>query len=132
MITRILHCCDFSIYSWVCNSAYFGIFGVSQTPSLVSTPKIPKNYESHTAIISIVFLLYLQMIRIVGYCKIYTIHKIRTFFNKQSNSSICGGSFVFGENFGDKTRLGVCCSPKFSPSAKGAPKDEFNNAKEHK
>ena len=43
----------------------------------------------------------------------------------KSNSSICGGSFVFGGNFGVATRLLVCCSPKFPPSAKGAPKDEF-------
>ena len=35
------------------HSADFGIFGVSQTPSLVSTPKIPKNYESPTATASI-------------------------------------------------------------------------------
>ena len=41
-------------YSWVGNSsldkhsADLGFFGVSQTQSLVSTPKIPKNYESHT------------------------------------------------------------------------------------
>ena len=42
-----------TIYSWVCNFADFRIFGVSQTSSLVSTPKILKNHESHTAIISI-------------------------------------------------------------------------------
>ena len=30
------------------HSADFGIFGASQTPSLVSAPKIPKNYESQT------------------------------------------------------------------------------------
>ena len=42
-----------TIYSWVCDFADFEIFGVSQTPSLVSTPKISKNYKSHTAIISI-------------------------------------------------------------------------------
>ena len=35
------------------HSADFGIFGVLQTPSLVSTPKIPKNYESPTATASI-------------------------------------------------------------------------------
>ena len=120
MITRILRCCDFSIYSWVCNSADLLNFGVSQTPSLVSTPKFSKNYESHTAIISIVFFG-----RFADSCE-----SAELAF--ESNSSICGGSFVFGENFGDKTRLAVCCSPKFSPSAKGAPKDEFNNAKDYK
>lgn len=36
------------------HSADLGIFGVSQTSSLVSTPKIPKNYESTTAIPSVV------------------------------------------------------------------------------
>ena len=36
------------------HSADLGIFGVSQTQSLVSTPKIPKNYESTTANTSIV------------------------------------------------------------------------------
>ena len=41
-------------YSWVGNSSLdkhsvdLGFFGVSQTQSLVSTPKNPKNYESHT------------------------------------------------------------------------------------
>ena len=36
------------------HSADFGIFGVSQTPSLVSRPKFAKNYESTTAIPSVV------------------------------------------------------------------------------
>ena len=36
------------------HSADFGFFGISQTPSLVSIPKNPKNYESNTANTSIV------------------------------------------------------------------------------
>ena len=36
------------------HSADFGIFGASQTPSLVSAPKIPKNYESQTENSSVV------------------------------------------------------------------------------
>ena len=36
------------------HSADLGFFGVSQTQSLVSTPKNPKNYESHTENLSVV------------------------------------------------------------------------------
>lgn len=40
--------CGFGNLSLGIHSADFGIFGVSQTPSLVSAPKTPKNYESQT------------------------------------------------------------------------------------
>lgn len=36
------------------HSADFGIFGISQTPSLISAPKIPKNYESQIENLSVV------------------------------------------------------------------------------
>ncbi len=47
--------CGFGNLSLELHSADFGIFGASQTPSLVSAPKIPKNYESQTKNPSIVF-----------------------------------------------------------------------------
>ena len=46
--------CGFGNLSLGIHSADFGIFGASQTPSLVSAPKTPKNYESQTENLSVV------------------------------------------------------------------------------
>ena len=43
------------------HSADLGFFGVSQTQSLVSTPKNPKNNESHTENLSVVLNMNLNV-----------------------------------------------------------------------
>ena len=61
------------------HSADLGIFGVSQTQSLVSTPKIPKNNESHTENPSVVLN--------VTNAESHTAHDSQ---NKQSKDLRCG------------------------------------------
>ncbi len=100
------------------HSADLGIFGVSQTQSLVSTPKIPKSNESHTENTSIV-------------CNADSAKNAKSNNYQKANSSIVSEKSGYGRHEqGNKTdsllTKRVASLPDLSPQ------DEFATAQIHK
>ena len=95
------------------HSADFGIFGASQTPSLVSSPKIPKNYESQTENPSVV---------------LNSKNAESTNPPQQTIEGIAVEVLDLEKNLGAKLDLESVSLPNFSPSAKDAPKSELQTS----
>ena len=93
------------------HSADFGIFGASQTPSLVSAPKIPKNYESQTENPSVV---------------LNSKNAESTNLPQQTIEGIAVEVLYLEKNLGAKLDLKSVSLPNFSPSAKDTPKSELS------